>query len=64
MACPIHIWLPLMGAAAPAARVVRERLKLRREIRAAEQAAPRELKRWAPVADSTARPAETAEGAR
>lgn len=64
MGCPVHIWLPLMGAAAPFARVARERFKIRREIRAAEQAAPRETKRWAPVADSAVRPADTAEAAR
>ncbi|MCK9494697.1 MAG: hypothetical protein M0R75_04260 [Dehalococcoidia bacterium] len=50
MGCPIHIWVPLMGAAAPFARVARDRIRSMRSSRATEvEEAPRELKRWAPV---------------
>ncbi|MDA0815397.1 MAG: hypothetical protein O2924_02345 [Chloroflexi bacterium] len=52
MSCPIHIWVPLMAAAVPAARAVRTRLSIaldaRREDRSAA-AAPRVMKRWSPV---------------
>ncbi|MCK9485718.1 MAG: hypothetical protein M0R73_03315 [Dehalococcoidia bacterium] len=58
MGCPIHIWVPLMGAAAPFARVAHHRVRaLFGASTAAEAEAPREMKRWAPVgqppADST-----------
>lgn len=62
MVCPIHIWVPLMGAAAPFARVARNRLRTMRASRqlhgeAAE--APREMKRWAPVSQQPAEQAES-----
>ena len=59
MGCPIHIWLPLMGAAAPFARIARDRvrsLRPSRELKA--DTAPREMKRWAPVGQQTADRAE------
>jgi hypothetical protein len=58
MACPVHIWVPLMAAAAPAARVVRTRLRLSLDARRARSEetrtpAEREVKRWAPVGSTT-----------
>jgi len=59
MACPLHIWVPLMAAAAPAARVVRTRLRISldaRRARSDEARTPdgeREVKRWAPVGSTT-----------
>jgi hypothetical protein len=61
MGCPIHIWLPLMGAAAPFARVARDRFRAMRPARRlhTETAdAPREMKRWAPVGQPPAEQAE------
>ena len=49
MGCPIHIWLPLMGAAAPFARVARDKFRSIRPRREAVPTEPREIKRWAPV---------------
>jgi len=61
MGCPIHIWLPLMGAAAPFARVARDRFRAMRPSRRlhAEAEAPREIKRWAPVGQQPAEPSES-----
>lgn len=62
MACPVHIWAPLMAAAVPFSRAARDRARmtasrlLRRE--SASLPAPRELKHWAPIASGAARPAE------
>lgn len=57
MGCPIHIWLPLMGAAAPFARIAHNRVRALFPGAVPAEEAPRELKRWAPVgqppADST-----------
>ncbi len=51
--CPVHIWAPMMAAALPFSRVVRDsiRSKLTRSSRtpAALDAPARELHRWAPV---------------
>ena len=52
--CPVHIWAPMMAAALPFSRVIRDnvRAKLTRSSRrpAAPLDAPgRELHRWAPV---------------
>ena len=50
MGCPVHIWVPMMAAAAPFARTARDRVRsLGRKSTAATEVAPRELKRWAPV---------------
>ena len=64
MGCPIHIWLPLMGAAAPFARVARDRFRAMRPGRPSRglhteaAKAPREMKRWAPVGQQPAEQAE------
>lgn len=58
MACPIHIWVPLMAAAAPMTRIVRDRLHAMRPSKDPVEDAPREMKRWAPVGQ---KPAETTE---
>lgn len=49
--CPIHIWVPLMAAAVPVSRAIRDRVKLTLAARRTPPAdAPaRELHRWAPV---------------
>ena len=56
MGCPVHIWVPLMGAAAPFARALHNKVRATFS-RPAPVEEPRELKRWAPVgqppADST-----------
>lgn len=57
MGCPVHIWLPLMAAAAPAARMARHRIRAL-VSRPAPTKAPRDLKRWAPVGQPAADPAE------
>lgn len=50
MGCPVHIWVPLMGAAAPFARVARDRMRaVRLSRQTPEPENPREMKRWAPV---------------
>ncbi|MDA0302405.1 MAG: hypothetical protein O2822_07750 [Chloroflexi bacterium] len=56
--CPIHIWVPLMAAAVPFSRAIRDRVKLTLAARRAQPAdAPaRELHRWAPVGQTTAPP--------
>jgi len=49
--CPIHIWVPLMAAAVPISRAIRDRVKFSltsRRTPPAEAPAP-ELHRWAPV---------------
>lgn len=52
MACPLHIWVPLMGAAAPLARIARDRFRATRAAHT-PPAPPKELKRWAPVGTKT-----------
>jgi len=49
MGCPVHIWVPLMGAAAPFARVARDRMRSLRSAQPSAEEQPREMKRWAPV---------------
>jgi len=52
MSCPVHIWVPLVAAAAPFARVAKDRVagwRLGRGDTSATIEPPRELKRWAPV---------------
>jgi hypothetical protein len=64
MGCPVHIWLPLMGAAVPVARVVRDRVKsVRPRARREEPTAPaRAVTKWPalagqPVDDEPSSPA-------
>lgn len=48
--CPVHIWAPMMAAALPFSRVIRDRVRAQFSRRSAPlDAPPRELKRWAPV---------------
>lgn len=49
MSCPIHIWAPLMGAAVPVARVVRDRVKdasLRRQHEKAPPSTSSSVSKW------------------
>jgi len=49
--CPVHIWAPLMAAALPFSRAIRDRVRALFASRRSEplDAPPRELHRWAPV---------------
>ncbi len=62
MACPVHIWAPLMAAALPFSRAARDRVRIgldRLRHRAPDAPPPpREMTRWAPIAPRAARPAE------
>jgi hypothetical protein len=53
MGCPVHIWLPLMAAAAPAATAARHRLRSLVSRGSSEPETAPELKRWAPVGTAT-----------
>lgn len=61
MGCPVHIWVPMMAAAAPFARVARDKVRSLLPSKAADTTEPREIHRWAPVgsppATSEAEPA-------
>jgi hypothetical protein len=56
MGCPVHVWVPLMAAAAPVVRVAKDRvvaLRYRRaqpptNLDASPEPAPT-LHRWAPI---------------
>lgn len=52
MSCPVHIWVPLMAAAAPVVRVAKDRVAALR-YRAPSDAPPTEAapppRRWAPI---------------
>ena len=52
MGCPVHIWVPLMAAAAPIVRVAKDRVTALR-YRTPEAATPVEVaptpQRWAPI---------------
>ena len=55
--CPVHIWVPMMAAAAPFARSARDLVRARlprSNSKAADESAPREMHRWAPVGSSGA----------
>jgi len=56
MACPIHVWVPLMAATAPLAAAARHKVKAMFYRAPAETEAPRELKRWAPVGQTSSTP--------
>lgn len=56
MGCPVHIWVPLMAAAAPVVRVAKDRivaLRYRAPSNRAERQTPPEPapapRRWAPI---------------
>jgi len=51
MGCPVHIWVPMMAAAAPFARTARDAVRgwMPSAKAPASPLAPREIKRWAPV---------------
>ncbi len=54
MGCPIHIWVPVMAAMAPAATIARHRLNaLIPRRREPENPAHRieEMRRWSPVSE-------------
>lgn len=42
MACPVHIWVPMMAAAAPFARVARDKVRSLRPAKAATTSEPRD----------------------
>jgi hypothetical protein len=46
--CPVHIWAPMMGAALPMARVVRDKVRWRGRAKAAEstEATAHPVTRW------------------
>ncbi|MBM4410122.1 MAG: hypothetical protein FJ037_02135 [Chloroflexi bacterium] len=55
MGCPVHIWVPLMAAAAPFARSARDHIRgFLPKSQPPAEAAPRELHRWSPVGASQA----------
>ncbi len=49
MSCPVHIWVPMMAAAAPFVRVARDKMRALRPAKAATASEPGEIHRWAPV---------------
>jgi hypothetical protein len=56
MGCPVHIWVPLMAAAAPFGVVIRARTQdlLNKYRKTTENDSPMiPVKRWAPVSAST-----------
>lgn len=57
--CPVHIWAPMMAAALPFTRVIRDRVRAQFTPRSgASEAPPRELHRWAPVGQANGAAAE------
>ncbi|MSQ42444.1 MAG: hypothetical protein EXR65_05350 [Dehalococcoidia bacterium] len=62
MACPVHIWVPLLAVAAPFIRGARDRFVATRDRLLHRDATapqpPRPMQRWAPIAPAAARPAE------
>ena len=50
--CPVHIWAPMMAAALPFSRAIRDGVRAKLTSRRPTAEPPRptaELKRWAPV---------------
>ena len=65
MGCPVHIWVPMMAAVAPAATMARHKLRsVLPSKKPAENPADRldEMQRWS-APGSTASPSATAEPA-
>ena len=55
--CPVHIWAPMIAAALPFSRAVRDRVRTALGTRRRQQPvppSPREVQRWAPVGTSAA----------
>ena len=53
--CPVHIWAPLMAAALPFSRALRDRVRAALSThRAASTLAPRAVQRRAPVGQGAA----------
>ncbi len=60
MGCPVHIWVPLMAAAAPVVRVAKVRIDALRHRDTSDATAPEPapaVQRWSPI-DPHARPDE------
>jgi hypothetical protein len=53
MGCPMHVWVPLMAAAAPFARVARDKVRALAS-QPPKVETPREVHRWAPVGSAQA----------
>ena len=54
--CPVHIWAPLMAAALPFSRALRDRVRTALSThRAPSTPAPREVRRWTPIGAGDAR---------
>ena len=49
--CPVHIWAPLMAAALPFSRAIRDRVRsaVTRPSRTSTPPPAPEIRRWAPV---------------
>lgn len=57
--CPVHIWAPMMGAAIPVARVVRDKVRFRGASKGeASEETSKPPTRWAPIGAATGSPAE------
>ena len=50
--CPVHIWAPMMAAALPFSRAVRDRVRSA-FTRSSTPPPAREIRRWAPVGAPT-----------
>ena len=55
MGCPVHIWVPMMAALVPVARMGRERVKAWTRLRRAPKldTSPRPVQRFAPVGSTS-----------
>ena len=52
--CPVHIWAPLMAAALPFSRALRDRVRYALGSRRAASTPAREVHRWAPIGQGEA----------
>lgn len=60
MGCPVHIWVPMMAALAPVARVARDRFLASKPRLSRPTRDVRTLQRFAPVASRRSEAATTA----
>lgn len=62
--CPVHIWAPLMAAALPFSRAIRDRVRASLTSRRTPplDAPASELHRWAPVGQTNASSEEATPG--